>query len=284
MSSTLCPPISSWLCMLLMRCSRWRLCSFSTMNSRLRCSSAVMAASLSASARFFCSSSSSSRRLSTRSLLRWASSCLSLRSSRSYFLRRVRWSISSLTVAMFLMFFARLANLSVDSDSGKASSAGEIMHIIVVLQFPPRLSSRMRVSLESRYGMCCRCLVSVRAPMTLPSALSDWLIFFDSSSRLPVAPVMCTRSLPARSTRFILPTLTLSLVGPALPLPVRGLLLLMTPMSCSFCAISPLSSSSAPNVTQFSTMTRKTACEREDISFIFVAPVVRIVPPRSMRL
>ena len=33
-----------------------------------------------------------------------------------------------------------------------------------------------------------------------------WLIFFDSSSRLPVAPVTCTRSLPARSTRFSLPT------------------------------------------------------------------------------
>lgn len=36
------------------------------------------------------------------------------------------------------------------------SSAGEIMAIMVVLQFPPRLSSNIRVSLESLYGMCCR--------------------------------------------------------------------------------------------------------------------------------
>ena len=55
-----------------------------------------------------------------------------------------------MTRASFLMFLARLANLSVESDSTKASSAGEIMAIMVVLQLPPRLSSRMRVSLLSR--------------------------------------------------------------------------------------------------------------------------------------
>ena len=49
------------------------------------------------------------------------------------------WSRSSLTRAWFLMFLARLANLSVDKDSGKDSRAGEIMAIIVVLQLPPRL-------------------------------------------------------------------------------------------------------------------------------------------------
>jgi hypothetical protein len=64
---------------------------------------------------------------------------------------------------------ARLfANLSVLRLSANASSAGDTMHIIVVLQLPPRLSSRMRVSLESRYGMCWRSLRSVRAAMTLP--------------------------------------------------------------------------------------------------------------------
>ena len=49
------------------------------------------------------------------------------------------WSRSSLTRAWILMFLARLANLSVDKDSGKDSRAGEIMAIIVVLQLPPRL-------------------------------------------------------------------------------------------------------------------------------------------------
>jgi hypothetical protein len=43
-----------------------------------------------------------------------------------------------------------LANLSVDRLSANASMAGLIMHIMVVLQLPPKLSSRMRVSLLSR--------------------------------------------------------------------------------------------------------------------------------------
>ena len=80
------------------------------------------------------------------------------------------WSRSSLIFASFLMLFARFANFSVDSDSTKAyasrsrasaprgesyqstartSSAGEIMAIIVVLQLPPKESSRMRVNFES---------------------------------------------------------------------------------------------------------------------------------------
>jgi hypothetical protein len=42
-----------------------------------------------------------------------------------------------------------LANLSVDRLSAKASMAGLIMQIMVVLQLPPRLSSRILVSLES---------------------------------------------------------------------------------------------------------------------------------------
>ena len=47
--------------MFAMRVSRRRFSSFSRMNSRLRCSSAVMAASLSASARRFCSSTCSAQ-------------------------------------------------------------------------------------------------------------------------------------------------------------------------------------------------------------------------------
>jgi len=48
------------------------------------------------------------------------------------------------------MALARWANFRVESDSAKASAAGETMAIIVVLQFPPSESSRSRVSLESR--------------------------------------------------------------------------------------------------------------------------------------
>ncbi len=36
--------------------------------------------------------------------------------------------------------------------------------------------------------MCCLSRLSVSAAITLPSAESEALIFFDSSSRLPVAP------------------------------------------------------------------------------------------------
>ena len=49
-------------------------------------------------------------------------------------------------------------------------------------------------------GGICSPRASVRAEMTLPSALRLWLIFLLSSRRRPVAPVSLTRSLPARST------------------------------------------------------------------------------------
>ena len=57
----------------------------------------------------------------------------------------------------------------------------------MVLQLPPSESSRMRVSLESRYGTWPRAppRESVSAAITLPSALKLWLIFLLSSKRLP---------------------------------------------------------------------------------------------------
>ena len=106
-----------------------------------------MAAILSSSARRRCSSSSSSRRWSTTLRLRSSNCDRSCFSSRSYRRSSDFWSRSSFTRASFLMFLARLANLSVDSDSMNASSAGEIIAIIVVLQLPPRESSKIRVSL-----------------------------------------------------------------------------------------------------------------------------------------
>jgi len=45
---------------------------------------------------------------------------------------------------------ALVANFSVLYDSAKASADGEIIAIIVVLQFPPSESSRILVSFESR--------------------------------------------------------------------------------------------------------------------------------------
>lgn len=68
------------------------------------------------------------------------------------------------------------------------------------------LSSNIRVSFESRYGMCCLPRWSVSAEITFPSAESDWLIFLLSCKRCPVAPDNLTRSDPARSTKLSLPT------------------------------------------------------------------------------
>lgn len=48
------------------------------------------------------------------------------------------------------MFLAPEANLREDSDYLNASKAGEIIVIIVVLQFPPKLSDSSRVRIESR--------------------------------------------------------------------------------------------------------------------------------------
>ena len=136
-----------------------------------------------------------------------SSSLLSLLNSASYFLRRALWSISSLILASFLIFLALVANLRVDWVSPKASEEGEIIAIIVVLQLPPRLSSRILVSFESLYGICDLDFLSVKAAMTFPSALRLWLMLLLSSSLWPVAYVTLTRSLPARSTRLSFPTL-----------------------------------------------------------------------------
>lgn len=149
-SSTRCPPTSSWLCIAAMRpCSAAMAALWRAISADWR-SSAAMAASLSACSRRRASSTSSTSRLSTRSSERCASSARSRRSSRSYLRSSARWSRSSLTVGALRTRLARAANLRVDSDSGKASAAGDTMAMKVVRQLPPSESSRMRVSLESR--------------------------------------------------------------------------------------------------------------------------------------
>jgi len=58
-----------------------------------------------------------------------------------------------LITASFLIFFAQVANFKVEIVSENASGAGEIITIIVVLQFPPNESLSNLVNLESQYGM-----------------------------------------------------------------------------------------------------------------------------------
>eukprot|EP01033_Poteriospumella_lacustris_P001595 gene1594-gene1749 len=189
------------------RCSNFFFSSFSRKNSNDFASNSLIAAILSASARRRCSSSSNNRRLSTTFLLRSSSSARNFFNSCSYFRNNDFWSKSSLTRASLRMFLARLANFKVEIVSIIASNAGEIIAIMVVLQLPPNESSNIRVSLLLRYGICARSPFLVKAEMTKPNIDNDLLICFDSSNRCPVAPERFTRSEPAKSTKFNLPTL-----------------------------------------------------------------------------
>lgn len=78
---------------------------------------------------------------------------------------------------------------------------------------PPNESFIIRVSLESRYGMCVFCAVSESALMHLPSAVSDRLMNLASSSVCPSDPDLLIRSEPARSTSSSLPAPQPSGVG-----------------------------------------------------------------------
>mmetsp|Transcript_29018 Transcript_29018/g.97863 ORF Transcript_29018/g.97863 Transcript_29018/m.97863 type:complete len:211 (-) Transcript_29018:1055-1687(-) len=137
--------VSCWICS-----SSKRFSSFSLINSTLRCSSARTASWRSCSARLRCSSISKRRRVSTTSLFFASNSARKRFSSRSYCLNNDFWSWSSLIFGTHVTAFARVANLRVPSVSDKASSDGEMVASMVVLQFPPSESPNNLVSLESR--------------------------------------------------------------------------------------------------------------------------------------
>ena len=99
--------------------------------------------------------------------------------------------------------------------------------------------------------MCCD-LPSTNAEMTFPSADRDRLILVASFSLSPVACVFDWRSLPARSTRFNLPTVMCS--------PVR----------------------TVPVLSQHSTMIVKMACDLEEPAFMAVAPTLLFFLPACM--
>ncbi len=65
-----------------------------------------------------------------------------------------RGESSALTRAAFLMDFARMPKRRVERVSASLYDDGEQLMMSVVRELPPRDSCRIRVSLESRYGMC----------------------------------------------------------------------------------------------------------------------------------
>ena len=68
---------------------------------------------------------------------------------------------------------------------------GEQHITMVVLEFPPKLSCKIRVILLSLYGMYEE-LPSASELITLPRADKDLFIFFASSNVSPSAPVLLT--------------------------------------------------------------------------------------------
>ena len=132
----------------------------------------------------------------------------------------------------------------------KEHCAGDIVAIMVVLQLPPKESSKSRVNLLSRYGICFLSFVSVKAFITLPKALKDLFIFMLSCNCFPVAPVIRVLSLPAKSTKFNLP-----------------IFVICFPVLLINC----------------STVIINTAWERDETSFMKVLLTSRHVAPRSSK-
>ena len=76
---------------------------------------------------------------------------------------------------------------------------------MVVRELPPSESCRIRVNLESRYGMCSLAapfFSSVKAEITWPRQRRPLLIEIPSLSCWPWAPVFLILSDPARSTKW----------------------------------------------------------------------------------
>ena len=95
-------------------------------------------------------------------------------------------------------------NLRVDNDSSTFSFSELIVAIMTVLQLPPKLSFKMVVINELRYGICCRLnpfIFSFRAMITYSKYVNDRFIYFASFSRFPSTWVLLILSEPARSTR-----------------------------------------------------------------------------------
>jgi hypothetical protein len=87
--------------------------------------------------------------------------------------------------------------------------AGEIAQIIVVFELPPKAFYKIRVKADSRYGIAIflsfPTLCYANDYITRPNVCNDLFIklAYFSLSLLSPTPVLDTRSLPARSTKFI---------------------------------------------------------------------------------
>jgi len=150
-SSIVLPPTNTYEVSILILAFNNSFSSFSLTNSLDLASRAVIAACLSISNLLFYSAMSWRTSLLTGVTdYRLSSSILSLFISISYLRSKAYWSRSSFIWAWFLIFFALVANFKVLIVSLNASLLGDIIAIMVVLQLPPRESSKILVSLLLR--------------------------------------------------------------------------------------------------------------------------------------
>ena len=105
---------------------------------------------------------------------------------------------------LFFIYFALFPNFNVDIVSASLNILGEHVIIKHVLEFPPKDSDNIRVSLESLYGTWVD-FPSVKAVITIPSDVRLLFIVLASSNNFPLAPVFEIFSDPAKSTRNNLP-------------------------------------------------------------------------------
>ena len=120
------------------------------------------------------------------------------------FFTTVGRSSRSLIEISFTSFWHRCANLAVESVSSSLLLSKARVAIITVLQLPPRLSFRIWVIMELRYGTCVSFLPLDRlwsATITCSRNESDLLIYLASFLTMLSGSVLCILSLPARSTR-----------------------------------------------------------------------------------
>lgn len=112
---------------------------------------------------------------------------------------------SLFTIGLFFILLALLAYFREFKLSSKLLSAGLTHATISVLLLPPKLSCKILVNLESRYGICFLAAPflpgSVSAEITFPNESKPILMFIPSFIVLPTAPVFFKRSLPAKSTK-----------------------------------------------------------------------------------
>lgn len=98
------------------------------------------------------------------------------------------------------MFFAQFAYFKVLTVSSYYDSPGEAVAIITVLQFPPKESFSIQVSLESLYGTKHPHLVlSPSALIQFARASREVLILAPSLNLIPVFSVAFPLSEPAKS-------------------------------------------------------------------------------------